>query len=119
MTLLVYFFQAFEACCAERSLKQKEIAEIIGISENDLSRYKNAKRGMKEDLKAKVANYFGYELLDFLILGRNVLEGKAIDAVAHTKIEIQSDREMELLRKLEVANDEARKWRLQDQKSVV
>jgi len=77
MTLLEYFFKAFDFCRAERGWTSKEAAEKFGIHENDLSRYRNGKRGLKDDKRNEIADFFGHALLDFLILGRKLAEGQA------------------------------------------
>jgi len=76
MTLLEYFFKAFDFCRAKHGWSNKKASEVLGISENDLSRFRNGKRGLNDESRREIAGYLGYSLLDFLILGRELAEGK-------------------------------------------
>jgi transcriptional regulator with XRE-family HTH domain len=53
----------------ERNLKQKELAELAGITEATLSRYENGKREPKGEIISKLANVLNVST-DYL-LGRN------------------------------------------------
>ena len=75
MALLDYFFAAFDQARRQKGLKQKQVAEMFGIKENDMSRFKRGERPFHEEDQEAIAQFFGYELLDFLFFGRSILGG--------------------------------------------
>ncbi len=74
------------------------------------------KKGASAAMMESIADRLGLDLLDLLGEGRAILAG---ETSAGQSFETRADRkatpnkrEIELLRKLEIANDEARTWRL-------
>lgn len=71
-----YFFKALKHCYNESKFKtQKELALTAGISSSTLSEALNGKKA-GDKAKIKVAKAFGYTLIDFIALGRTLIEGR-------------------------------------------
>ena len=50
----------------DRGLSQKQLAEILGISENSISLYERNINTPDDDMKVKIANYFNVSM-DYLL----------------------------------------------------
>jgi transcriptional regulator with XRE-family HTH domain len=69
------FRAAFRYCLKTSPLKsQKEVARKANIADSTLSEMMT-KKSFSIATQNKIANAFGYDLMDFLMLGRKVLEG--------------------------------------------
>lgn len=79
----------------ERNLKQKELAELAGITEATLSRYENGKREPKGEIISKLANVLNVST-DYL-LGRNDI----ITSSVHTKVNLAEQVGLKLIKELE------------------
>ncbi len=106
------FEKAFEKAQEITGLRQKDVAAKLGVTPSSLSPYANGKKDPGLKLVSKVASVFNFSLVEFLNLGQSLADGDIPGQRGETDAKMGSDREIELLRKLEIANDEARQWRL-------
>lgn len=97
---------------------QTEIAKKLGVGTGSLSNF--LKNGASAATMEEVADKLGYDLLDFLALGRSILEGTERPPVAPPAaapppppVALAPEREMELLR--QIAEMAATQGRLADQ----
>ncbi|NRT34001.1 transcriptional regulator with XRE-family HTH domain [Clostridium beijerinckii] len=79
----------------ERNLKQKELAELAGITEATLSRYENGKREPKGEIISKLANVLNVST-DYL-LGRNDI----ITSSVQPKVNLAEQVGLKLIKELE------------------
>jgi len=59
MISLEKFGQRLKECRENKNLTTRELADIVGTSAPNISRYENAKHGPGRDLIAKLASFFG------------------------------------------------------------
>lgn len=80
MTLQLQFWTALDYCFLEGGYRtQGDLASAAGVSQATISLMKRRQRNYSTDIQAKVAGAFGYDLVDFLALGRWILQGKDPD----------------------------------------
>lgn len=79
----------------ERNLKQKELAELAGITEATLSRYENGKREPKGEIISKLATVLNVST-DYL-LGRNDI----VTSNIHPKVNLAEQVALKLIKELE------------------
>jgi transcriptional regulator with XRE-family HTH domain len=79
----------------ERNLKQKELAELAGITEATLSRYENGKREPKGEIISKLATVLNVST-DYL-LGRNDIATSSIQP----KVNLAEQVALKLIKELE------------------
>lgn len=90
------FRAAFRYCLKNSHLKsQRAVARAADVAESTLSEMM-AHKSFSIATQNRIANAFGYDLMDFLMLGRRVLEGMDEPAVGMV-IQVGSERQKEAL----------------------
>jgi hypothetical protein len=75
-SLRLQFWTALDHCFLEGEYKTQDcLARAAGVSQATISLMKSRKRTYRPEIQAKVAKAFGYDLVDFLALGRWILQG--------------------------------------------
>lgn len=69
------FREALDYCYKNRGWAQKHLADHSGLAQSTISALLNRKAGKRQETQTKIANAFGYDLVDFLALGRRILSG--------------------------------------------
>lgn len=77
ITYSLIFSRALGHAIKECEMKDKEAAEILGVKPPMVTKMKSGKTNVGIDTAARIARTFGYELTDFLILGRSILDGES------------------------------------------
>jgi Predicted transcriptional regulators len=75
MNTLVYFFNALKAALDHQGLTQLQLAENAGLKSSAISRLKKGTRSPGVDTLDKIADTLGYELVDLLVLGKEIEQG--------------------------------------------
>lgn len=103
-----YFYKALKHCYSESNFKtQKELAITADVALSSINEaFQEKKAGVK--VQMKVANAFGYELLDFLYLGRSLDRDEKIASPNPDAPEVEIDISM-VTKKLEALDQESLK----------
>lgn len=70
-TVSSIFLRAYKKASEITGLKQKEIAEVMGVSPGAINVYVRGRREPSLAAVIKIAAAFGYDIVDFLALGRD------------------------------------------------
>jgi len=90
----LHFRTAFRFCFAQSGFKtRKEVALAAGVSESTICEI-NKNKSYSAATQARIAKVFGYDLLDFLTLGRRLEEGG--EPLRPPVVNIHSEREKKL-----------------------
>ena len=71
------FLIALKHVLSDRSLTQKDLAEMTGSHQAVISRWFNGGRNPGVQTQTRIAAALGYDLVDFLSLGRTLAGGEA------------------------------------------
>lgn len=69
-----WFWAALNHCLERKGLKQLSLAKAAGVEQSTISRLKNRQIHGSPETREKVAAACGYDLMDFLALGKRLLE---------------------------------------------
>jgi transcriptional regulator with XRE-family HTH domain len=71
------FVKAVKKIMAEKGLRQKELADDLNMTANDVSGFLNlnASKNFSEARREQMAEYLGYSYIDLLIMGNELEEG--------------------------------------------
>ena len=98
--------------CQKYGITQTQLSKVTGIRQPSISDYSQGISAPSFENLVKIVEAFGLTLAQFFSLESVSDSPLAMPGKPAKDVISQGDRELELLRKLEVANDEARKWRL-------
>ncbi|MDM8517612.1 S24 family peptidase [Desulfobacterales bacterium HSG16] len=90
-----HWFRAALGYCLQNSefKNKKALAQAAGVSPSMISEIMT-KKSYGPKTQTKIAGAFGYDLIDFISLGRRVLDGESVNLFDSSLIvEVQSDRE--------------------------
>ncbi len=97
---ITHFRTAFRFCFAESGFRsQKALAQAAGVSESAVCEI-NKSKSYGPGTQAKIARAFGYDLLDFLSLGKRLNQGK--EAGRPFVVTVQSEKEKKLAGNAEI-----------------
>lgn len=71
-----YFIVALKYLSQTKDISNAQIAKMSDILPTNISRITNGSRPPKTSTQNKIAQVFGYDLIDFLALGRSILNGE-------------------------------------------
>ena len=95
------FTVAFASALKRYNLKKADIAKKTGIQASRIGEYAHGQMEPGLDIIKRIANAFGLSLSEFFASEEDIKH--------KNETNISSERELELLRKLETANDEIKK----------